>query len=84
MRPSIIAQGFSGILVFIALVYFLYKLNYNKYEFNALSCITILLLFSIAFGVHGLLHVNQEIYYDFNPLSNKTDKWKIKDNPRFV
>lgn len=81
MRPSIIAQGFSGIIICLALIYFLYKLNYNKHEFNIPSIITILLLFSIALGIHGLLHINQEIYYDFNPLAGK---WKINDNPRFA
>lgn len=80
MRPSIIAQGLSGILACIALVYFFYEMNYNRYAFNALSIITILLLFSIAIGVHGQLHATQEIYYDFNPIAGK---WKIKDDPRF-
>jgi len=35
-----------------------------------------ILLISIAFGIHALLHHYEEIYYNFNPLNGK---WHIYD-----
>ena len=38
---------------------------------NKYSMITILLLLSIAFGIHGLGHAYAEVNYGFNPLEGK-------------
>ena len=73
MRPSIFGHMFNGFLLLIAMILFLQ--NYKKLSQESL--IEFALLFSIAFGVHAILHHYEEIYYDFNPLANK---WKIKDN----
>jgi hypothetical protein len=72
MRPSFIAQIFSGLLILISL-FFLIKFKFD----DPFKSIILLLAFSIAIGIHGLQHSVEEIYYDFNPLDGK---WKIRDN----
>jgi hypothetical protein len=67
MRPSFITHIINGLLSFIALI--LYLSNYQK--INIENTLIIILLLSIAFGIHGILHHYEEIYYDFNPLENK-------------
>jgi hypothetical protein len=39
------------------------------------------LLSSIAFGIHGLQHTHDEIYYDFNPLVPGKFKNLWRDDP---
>ena len=70
MRPSFLGTGINAITATIATVIFL--LNYRT--MNNVDMIKILLLISIAFGIHALLHHYEEIYYDFNPLIGK---WHI-------
>ena len=42
-----------------------------KWAFEMLKGVKIILLFSIAFSVHGLLHANYENFFGWNPLSGK-------------
>jgi hypothetical protein len=67
MRPSFLSHIINGLLSFIALI--LYLSNYEK--INVENTLFIILLLSIAFGIHGILHHYEELYYDFNPLENK-------------
>ena len=72
MRPSFLANVFSGILILISLILLL------KYKFDdTYKNIIILLAFASALGIHGIQHAIEEIYYDFNPLVNK---WKVQDD----
>ena len=73
MRPSFLSQIMNGLMLTIALVLFL--VNYKQFTTEVI--IKILLLMSIASGVHGLLHHQEEIYYGYNPLAGK---WKIRDD----
>ena len=72
MRPSFLGAGLSTIIATIATILFLmnYKTMSNK------NIIKILLLISIAFGIHAQSHYYEEIYYDYNPL---VGKWKVYD-----
>lgn len=77
MRPSFLSQIISGLLILTAFI-----IGYNNYkqlseEKDMFKVIGIILLFSLALGVHGIQHSTEEIYYDFNPLEGK---WKVKDN----
>ena len=72
MRPSFLANVFSGILILISFI-ILFKYNFTDVYKNMI----LLLVFSIALGIHGIQHSIEEIYYDFNPLVNK---WKIRDD----
>lgn len=72
MRPSFLANVFSGILILISFI-ILFKYNFTDVYKNMI----LLLAFSIALGIHGIQHSIEEIYYDFNPLANK---WKVRDD----
>lgn len=67
MKVSFVALIVSGLLNLIALI-MLFN-NYGKLEINQL--LMIVLLFSIAISLHGLLHGYAEIYLDYNPLEGK-------------
>lgn len=73
MRPSIFGHALNGFLLLIAAVLFLQ--NYKSISQETM--IEFALLFSIAFGIHAILHHYEEIYYNFNPLDKK---WKVYDN----
>lgn len=72
MRPSFLANNFSGILILISFI-ILFKYNFTDVYKNMI----LLLSFSIALGIHGIQHSIEEIYYDFNPFKNK---WKVRDD----
>lgn len=64
MRPSFIGHIMNALLLLIALV-----LSYvNRDKITADNTIVIILLMSIAIGIHAILHHIEEIVYGFNPL----------------
>lgn len=65
IKPSFFALVFSGLSIGIALI--LFALSYEK--ISSETIIRIILLFSIAVGIHGLLHFVYELHYGFNPLT---------------
>lgn len=72
MRPSFVGHVINGILAFIGTILFL-----KYYEtFTSEQLVSLVLLLSIAYGVHAILHHYEEIYYDFNPYNNK---WTIRN-----
>lgn len=66
MTPSFISLGITGLLILIIIIMMI--INYNK--MSIVQFISLLVLLTIAIGVHGLQHQGQEVYYDFNPLVN--------------
>lgn len=74
MRPSFLAHVISAIILSIAIILFI--INYNK--LNTINLIIITLLLSIAIAIHGISHMLQEIYFDYNPLIGK---WIVNDYP---
>ena len=72
MRPSFLAHILNGLLLAIGIV--LFVVNYKSIKMD--NMIGLILLLSIAIGVHGIMHHYEEIYYGFNPLRNQ---WKIRD-----
>ena len=80
MRPSFISASIGAIFMTIALFFFIKNLR-SDFSFDPSSLIIILLLFSLAFGMHGISHSIEEIYFDFNPL---VGKWKLNDEPKKI
>lgn len=74
MRPSFIVSVLSGLIIFIAVIIFI--LNFKILSMNTPKFIELLLLIGIAFGVHSISHYYEEIYFNFNPLTNN---WAIYD-----
>lgn len=64
--PSIMAHTLNGGLLMVAVV--LVALNFTFIRrLPALQLITLVLILSIAVGVHGLSHVGVESAYGYNP-----------------
>ena len=68
LAPSMMAHALNGVLMFAAVVVaymnvrFLYKLDpYKK--------VMILLVFSVALGIHALSHLGLESAYGLNPFN---------------
>lgn len=67
MKPSflgLIATGFLNLLAVILILV-------NSASIDAPMLIQITLLLCISIGIHSMLHFQQEIHYDFNPLEGK-------------
>lgn len=69
--PSIYAHIMNGILLFISVI-LIYR-NYSTISRIAASeKVKLVLLFSLAVGLHGLSHLGLEYVYKFNPLKMAT------------
>lgn len=64
MTPSFISLGVTGFLILIIIIMMIF--NYKK--MSIIEFMSLLVLLTIAIGVHGLQHQGQEVYYDYNPL----------------
>lgn len=65
--PSLYAHIINGILLLVAFI-LLYK-NYSSIKsMDKYRLILLVLLFSIATGIHGLSHLGLEKTYGYNPL----------------
>jgi len=72
MYPSYIGFGLGGLLLGIVIIILICALcTSQKMDSNKYSMLTVLLLLSIAFGIHGLGHAYAEVNYGFNPLEGK-------------
>jgi hypothetical protein len=57
----------NGLLIFLAVI--LVIMNYSRIKnLNFAKIITLLLLFSMSIGIHGLSHLGLEKLYDYDPL----------------
>jgi len=63
--PSIIAHIFSGLVLFVAA--FIFFTNYSILKKDPVTLMTLLFIFSIALGVHGISHLGVEVVYGYNP-----------------
>lgn len=65
--PSIYAHTINGLLTLAALI-LVYR-NYSAIvKFSVYERIVLLLLFSLAIGMHGLSHLGLESVYGWNPM----------------
>jgi len=65
--PSIYAHITNGLLLFIAMI-LIYRNYKTILRLNTYERIVLLLLFSLAIGVHGLSHLGLESIYNWNPM----------------
>jgi hypothetical protein len=69
LPPSFYAHGLNGFLLFIALIIMI--TNYSKLsrlEGYPGRTLYLILLLSIAVGIHGISHLGLESVYGFNPM----------------
>ena len=69
-KPSFYSLPVTGILLFVSLLLIFQYSSKVGSSMNTYQFINLLLLFSIAIGVHGLLHLGLEYVYNFNPLDS--------------
>ena len=66
--PSVYAHILNGLLLFAGVVYLI--VCYNKVRArDSYQILVLILLFSMAVGIHGLSHMGLEYVYGYNPLS---------------
>ena len=70
--PSIMAHMLNGLLIFIAVIYVLFNLPKIQ-TLDTYNVLLVILLFSIAMGVHGLSHLFLEKEYNYVPFN----LWKL-------
>lgn len=69
--PSVYAHIMNGLLLFISLI-LIYR-NYSTLSRLAgYEKVKLILLISIAIGLHGLSHMGLEYIYKYNPLKTAT------------
>jgi hypothetical protein len=66
LLPSLYAHVINGILLLVAFI--LLCQNYRSIKLDKYRLILLVLLFSIATGIHGLSHLGLEKSYGYNPL----------------
>ena len=76
MRTSYLLAGLHGTLNIV--IGFMLYTYWNQMDIN--WKLLILSMVTLNFGIHGLLHHAEEIYYDFNPLEGK---WIPKERTFF-
>lgn len=75
--PSIMAHMLNGLLLFTAVVYVLF--NFQKTQsLDTYNTLVVILLFSIAMGVHGLSHLFLEKEYNYVPFN----LWKLPQDKK--
>jgi hypothetical protein len=62
--PSVYAHILNGLLLFAGVVYLFISRSRNSYHI-----LVLILLFSMAVGIHGISHMGLEYLYGYNPLS---------------
>lgn len=75
--PSIMAHMLNGLLLFTAVVYVLFNLPKIQ-TLDTYNVLIVILLFSIAMGVHGLSHLFLEKEYNYVPFN----LWKLPQDKK--
>lgn len=66
LAPSMNGLLFTGLLLLSILIIFVN--NYRQFlKLNYYQQITLLSLFTLAIGIHSILHLGSEVFYGFNP-----------------
>lgn len=69
LAPSFYAHVFNGILLFISFIVIIMNRTVIS-KLDIYKKTIMLLLFTLAVGVHGISHLGLEKTYHFNPLAN--------------
>ena len=69
-KPSFYSLPITGILLFVSLLLIFQHSPKVGSSMSTYQLVNLLLLFSVAIGIHGLLHLGLEYVYNFNPLDS--------------
>ena len=67
LTPSFFSLFITGILVLLIFILFASRMQ-QFYRLNYYQQITLLSFITLAIGIHGLIHLELEVNYGFNPL----------------
>jgi hypothetical protein len=74
-HPSVLAHTANGALFILAII--LVSIYYTS--LNKVTAIIIVLLFSIAVGIHGLSHLGLEYVYGYSPYKIFSEEFQVKN-----
>jgi len=66
-KPSFLSHILNGIIILLV-IYLIYKEYDTIKQSSTMQILLLLILLSIAIGIHGLSHLGLEIFYKFNLL----------------
>ena len=72
MRASFIYHQTTAVISIVATFLFLISIYYNYNSLNLFTISVGLLIVSISWGIHGLLHFCEEFIYNYEPVSGRT------------
>ena len=65
--PSFYAHVLNGVLLFVAIILMCLYFSQIK-KLNTYQMVILLLVFSLAVGIHGISHLGMEYIYGYNPI----------------
>lgn len=77
LRPSFFGFILNGLLIALFIYYYFSR----NTQINDKEMAGFILLFSIAVGVHTILHYYEETFYQFNPFNFFYESNKISQDP---
>jgi len=73
-NPSVYAHILSGVILAIGAIFSV--AYFSKLTSDPYKVLVLILIFSLALGVHGISHMGLEYLYGYNPYSQKTiESW---------
>jgi hypothetical protein len=78
MRASFIYHQLQVPVIVIGLLLMVWLVYDGKLQFASIEMAGLILLLSIAIGIHALIHFEEEVNFDFNPMTGDTD---VHDKP---
>jgi hypothetical protein len=72
MRPSFIYHQLQVPIVVIGFLLIIWLVYDGQLRFASVEMAGLVLLLSIAVGIHALIHFEEEVHFDFNPMTADT------------
>jgi len=80
MRASFVYHQLQVPVVIVGLLLIIWLIYDKKIEFASYESAVLILLLSIAIGIHALIHFEEEVHFDFNPMAGDTT---VRDKPYY-
>lgn len=73
MKPSNLALIISGLIIFFCLLLLISEMMNQNKDLVGVNLIGLMLILSIAIGVHGIIHFLAEVTYKYNPMLDSSE-----------
>lgn len=78
MRASFVYHQLQVPIIFIGIILMIWLVYDGKVNFVSFEMTNLIFLLSIAIGIHALIHFEEEVHFDFNPMTGDTT---VHDKP---